>query len=269
MKQLFVSIPHAGEQIPDICDWLSRLPEPILFCDSDRFVNRLYQPAIEDLQLGAVIAPWHRYAVDLNRKPEDQDVDPQEIRNKKAPRKLAGGFHWRVTTRGDILLDRPVTAAEHKNLRALIYEPFHQEIQNQYKCRFEAGFSEVYHLDLHSMPSLGTEAHRDPGELRADVVISDSLGKSARPDFVDIVLLSFVRAGLKTAYNWPYYGGRLTEHYGKPELHQHCVQVELNRSLYMDEETKQYLPEKAEGLQKKLHQALVSICHDQRLLINS
>ncbi|MEI7973861.1 MAG: N-formylglutamate amidohydrolase, partial [Bdellovibrio sp.] len=256
-------------QIPDVCDWLSRLPEPVLFCDSDRFVNRLYQSALADLQLDAVIAPWHRYAVDLNRKPEDQDMDPQELRNKNAARKLAGGFHWRVSTRGDVLLDRPITASEHTTLRALIYEPFHQDIQKQYESRFKAGFAEVYHLDLHSMPSRGTEAHRDPGELRADVVISDSMGKSARPDFVDVVLLSFVRAGLKTSYNWPYYGGRLTEHYGKPQLHQHCVQVELNRSLYMDEETKQYLPAKAEALQKKLHQALVSICHDQRLLMNA
>jgi N-formylglutamate amidohydrolase len=106
------------------------------------------------------------------------------------------------------------------------------------------------------MPSRGTAEHRDPGERRADIVVSDCSQKSSDPAFVDLVIKSYVRAGFKVGYNWPYLGGRVSEQYGKPQQGQHCVQVEMNRSLYMNEETKQYLPEAAEKVKNKLNVAL-------------
>ena len=35
--------------------------------------------------------------------------------------------------------------------------------------------------------------------------------------------------------NKPYAGGYITEHYGNPSAGLHAVQIELNRSLYMEE----------------------------------
>ena len=75
MKALFVSVPHAGEEVPREVSWLQNLPEPVLMCDVDRYVNWLYAPAVEQLGLDAVIAKYHRYVVDLNRFAEDHDVD--------------------------------------------------------------------------------------------------------------------------------------------------------------------------------------------------
>jgi N-formylglutamate amidohydrolase len=57
------------------------------------------------------------------------------------------------------------------------------------------------------------------------------------------VIESFKKEGFSVAYNWPYFGGRLTEQYGKPQERHHVVQVELNRALYMNEVTKQIDPE--------------------------
>ncbi|MGL6042418.1 MAG: N-formylglutamate amidohydrolase, partial [Sandaracinobacteroides sp.] len=45
---------------------------------------------------------------------------------------------------------------------------------------------------------------------------------------------AFAGHGLKVARNAPYAGGHTTQLHGKPHLGQHCVQVELDRSLYMD-----------------------------------
>jgi N-formylglutamate amidohydrolase len=39
------------------------------------------------------------------------------------------------------------------------------------------------------------------------------------------------------ALNKPYAGGYITEHYGRPHAGQHAIQVEVNRSLYMNETT--------------------------------
>lgn len=255
-KNFLVTIPHAGEKVPDYCDWLRNLPEPILMEDVDRFVDVIYQPAIQELQLQSVKTEWHRYAVDLNRVPTD--IDESSVQGHKNPNgSFSRGYHWVITTKKFALMKQPMTEKMHKDLTDLIYHPFHEQIQfYQKKIRSINPAVEVFHLDLHSMPSLGTNEHRDPGELRADIVVSDCIGKSARPDFVDKVITAYCRAGFKVAYNWPYFGGRLTEQYGQPKKGCHTVQVELNRAIYMDEVTKQIKKEKLASVQEQLTEAL-------------
>lgn len=132
----------------------------------------------------------------------------------------------------------------------LIYDPFHASVEDL--CLNQ---NIIYHIDAHSMPSLGTAMHRDPGENRADIVISDQLGKSCSKSFRDLVIAAYVSSGFKVGYNWPYIGGRVTEHYGHPEKNHHTIQVELNRRLYMDEVTKNKT-ENFEKVQKQLQNAV-------------
>lgn len=254
MLPFFVSIPHSGEKVPDFCDWLHGLPEEILMCDVDRFVDVLYQPSLEALKIPFVKTEWHRYAADMNRVPEDVDAASVEGNSNKAGMNNRG-FHWQITTLKNQLMKKPMAEKMHQDLVKLIYEPFHASIRNQYDFFKSKGAKKIYHLDVHSMPSLGTSEHRDPGEQRSEIVVSDCKGKSSEPLFVDLVRTSFIRAGFNVAYNWPYFGGRVSEQYGLPELGQNCVQVELNRALYMDEKTKKLLPKHAE-VQKKIREAL-------------
>ena len=85
------------------------------------------------------------------------------------------------------------------------------------------------------MPSQGTGLHLDRGEKRADIVISDFKGKSASPEFKDLVIQGFEEQGFSVSYNWPYFGGRITQRYGKPQDGHHTIQIELNRALYLNE----------------------------------
>ncbi len=39
------------------------------------------------------------------------------------------------------------------------------------------------------------------------------------------------------ARNKPYAGGFITEHYGQPARDRHAIQIEINRALYMHEQT--------------------------------
>jgi N-formylglutamate amidohydrolase len=48
--------------------------------------------------------------------------------------------------------------------------------------------------------------------------------------------------GLCGAHNKPYAGGFITEHYGRPAKGLHAIQIEINRSLYMDERSLKKLP---------------------------
>lgn len=253
---LFVTMPHSGEQVPEhLTPWLKSLPEVTLMRDVDRYVDFLYQPILEKLNIPYVKTEWHRYAVDLNRIPDD--VDASSVSGvSTAAGTHARGYHWVMTTYKEPLMKQPMSLETHRKLTQLIYEPFHESVRNLYKKFHDQGLKQVFHIDLHSMPSLGTSEHRDPGELRADIVISDSKGKSCHPAFKDLVIAAYATAGFKVGYNWPYYGGRLTEQYGEPMRGQHTIQVELNRKLYMNEETKKKNESLLPETQAKLHKAI-------------
>lgn len=233
---LLATVPHSGEKIPDLCFWLKDLDPIILLSDVDRFVHELYAPGLQALKVPTVICPYHRYAVDLNREPTD--VDQSSVEGAPHPPGVhSHGFHWVTTMDGKVILSKPMTQEVHLALTKLIYEPFHKEVVRLINSRRPG--EPIFHIDLHSMPSIGTFEHRDPGEPRADVVISDQNGVSASPAWVDRVMTAFLREGFKVQYNWPYLGGRITQRYGAPWKGVHTVQVELNRSLYMNEKTKE------------------------------
>lgn len=254
MRPFFISIPHAGERIPDEASWLKPLPETVLMCDVDRYVDQLYAPAIRSLGLPSVVTETHRYVVDLNRVPEDIDQDSVEG-SKNPPGSFTHGYHWSKTMTEIILMKKPISQKLHEDWTIKFFTPFHAEIKKQFAQFKTAGFDKVYHLDAHSMPSKGTAGHRDPGQVRAQIVVSDQDGKSCDARYKDLVIESYQRVGFEVAYNWPYKGGRITETYGQPQLGQHTLQVEMNRALYMDEFSKQKT-EDFELTQKKIVQAL-------------
>jgi N-formylglutamate amidohydrolase len=75
------------------------------------------------------------------------------------------------------------------------------------------------------------------GSGRPDVVLGDRHGTSCA-SWITAQLEELLRAhGLKVSRNRPYAGGFITQKYGRPRENVHAVQVEINRSLYMNEST--------------------------------
>jgi N-formylglutamate amidohydrolase len=256
---LLVTIPHSGEKVPDQASWLQALPEEILMCDVDRYVDFLYEPSLQKLHLPYVKTEWHRYAGDLNRRAEDVDAGSVEGNTNPAGTHRRG-FLWSITTYHHQLMPKPISPKLHQELVELVFEPFHASVRKLYEKFEKAGRTKVFHIDAHSMPSVGTKEHRDPDERRADIVVSDCHGKSCEPKFRDLVIAAYVIAGFKVAYNWPYFGGRVSEFYGQPAKNHHAIQVEMNRELYMDEISKKLKPAEAQKIQAKVEIALSYIC---------
>ncbi len=254
MVPLLVTIPHSGEEVPLEVHWLQNLKEEVLMCDVDRYVDRLYGPTLKSLDIPHVVARWHRYVVDLNRFPDDVDAD-SVVGHPNPSGKFSKGLHWVFTTKGTRLMPTPIPKEFHDVLLRKYYDSFHVEIVNQCKVLGKP----LFHIDAHSMPSVGTKMHPDPGETRAEVVISDLHGKSCAPQFRDLVVEGYEKAGLRVRLNWPYVGGRITERYGQPEKGHHTIQVELNRSLYMDETSLKLVDKKAANLKEKLKLAITHI----------
>lgn len=251
---LFITIPHAGEWIPPETPWLEKLSREVLLLDIDRFVDELYAPAIAELGLPFVTTKVHRYAADLNRYPDD--IDASSVEGALLPAgKHAKGFHWVKSTQGHLTTPSPMPRAVHEQIVARYHDSFHEQIASVI-ARLRSGAPEIYHLDCHSMPSYGTEAHEDAGSRRPEIVLSDFEGRSTKPEFLGRLHELFQSEGFEVRINWPYKGGRITQRYGKPETGHHTVQIEINRAIYMDEQTRERKPGSFEALQGKLTRIL-------------
>ena len=132
----------------------------------------------------------------------------------------------RISADGRQLYGRKLKFAEAETRLEGCYWPYHHrlaELLAQTRRRFGAAFL----LDMHSMPNQSARG--------ADIVLGDRFGQSCSAEIVDIVERQFRAQGFVTVRNTPYAGGHTTETYGRPESGTHVLQIEVNRSLYMDE----------------------------------
>jgi N-formylglutamate deformylase len=88
------------------------------------------------------------------------------------------------------------------------------------------------------MPAVASEfATGFPGMVHADFVIGDRDGTTADPRLSQLVCEHLRGLGYDVAYNDPYKGVELVRRHSDPAVHRHSIQVEVNRKLYMDEQT--------------------------------
>jgi N-formylglutamate deformylase len=87
------------------------------------------------------------------------------------------------------------------------------------------------------MPAIGDTLADDPGRLRADFVLGDRDGTTCEPAFTQLVADTARGLGYTVAINDPYKGVELVRKHGRPAENRHSLQIELKRTLYMDEET--------------------------------
>ena len=95
----------------------------------------------------------------------------------------------------------------------------------------------MWHVNCHSMPAVGDVNADDPGRERADVVLGDRDGTTCESAFTALAARLFAERGYSVAVNDPYKGVELVRLHGRPAERRHSLQVELKRTLYMDEHT--------------------------------
>lgn len=232
---LIVSVPHAGTNIPDdVVNSFASQDAAVLKRDVDLFVDELYD-CVPVYGGTLVVTKISRYVIDLNRDAKDRDASfvkgGHEIPN---PRNL--GLIANKTTRDERLLKEPLTPEELERRIADYYKPFHDRLHDLIReTKRKAGFT--IHIDAHSMPSRGTTAHTDAGRERADIVLGDRNGTSCAGSLTLMIHKHFEHAGLSVRQNDPYQGGFITASLGQPDANVHSIQIEINRKLYMDEES--------------------------------
>lgn len=228
-----VEVPHAGLSVCAPALAYLAAPARAIGRDADLYVDELYADAPAR---GATLLTAHasRYIVDLNRS--EADVDAEAIEGVSASARATRGIVWRLTSDGARVLERPIPAAELERRLVTYYRPYHAALA-QVLLRKRERFGFAILLAGHSMPSSGRAGHGDPRAVRADVVPGTRGRTSAAARFIDAVDAHARAGGYSVAHDDPYQGGFTTQHYGRPDLGVHVVQVELARRLYMDETT--------------------------------
>lgn len=230
--------PHSGNDYPTGFLSTTVLDEHGIRTSEDAFVDVLFDCAP---QFGAPFlrAGAPRAYVDLNRAADE--LDPALIeglrRTGHNPRVASGlGVVPRVVAGGRAIYRGKLTRLEVERRISRIWWPYHNRLQALLNAAHDQ-FGEAILIDCHSMPHEALDGTVRRGARRPEVVIGDRFGASAAPDIVERVEAAFGAAGFVVARNAPFAGAYTAQHYGRPSRRQHAVQVEIDRSIYMDEAT--------------------------------
>ena len=228
--------PHSGRDYTWSFMRKTVLNEHAIRSSEDAFVDQLFECAPE---YGATFlkAGAPRAFVDLNRARDE--LDPALIegvrRIKHNPRVASGlGVIPRVVANGRAIYRGKMSLHEAQERITDYWEPYHDKLQGLLDLA-HARHGQTVLIDCHSMPHEAMDGVMRAGMRRPDVVLGDRFGAAASGDVVDRIEAAFAAAGFVVTRNAPFAGAYITQAYGKPAIGQHAVQVEIDRSLYMNE----------------------------------
>ncbi len=226
-----LSVPHAGRDYPSALLAAIRVPVEALRILEDRHVDQLALAArgAETLLVQRPARAW----IDLNRAEHERDpklddgADP--TRSPAMSAKLRSGLGLvprRIAAAGDIWAKR--LSGEAVNARIIAdHRPYHTALATLLTAA-RARFGVAVLLDIHSMPPLGA-----PGEA-AQIVLGDRFGKSAASRFIARLEGEAEATGIPHALNTPYAGGHILDRHARPHSGIHAIQIEFDRTLYLD-----------------------------------
>ncbi|MCK5909740.1 MAG: N-formylglutamate amidohydrolase [Caulobacter sp.] len=246
---LVFASPHSGEVYPPDMVEAARLPVETLRASEDAFVDRIIAGA-PALGASVILARLARAYVDLNREPWELDPSmfdealPDYAQGRTARVAAGLGAIPRVAGEGRPIYARKLTFAEARDRIELAHRPYHDALDRQLAAARAAHGAAIL-IDWHSMPAAAARGIRGRGGS-CDIVLGDRFGAACSPKLTGLVERELEAMGYRVARNAPYAGGYTTEHYGRPAKRTHALQIEINRALYMDEDTR----EPTEGLAK-------------------
>lgn len=233
--------PHSGRIYAEDFLRQTKLSPLSLRKSEDCFVDELFMSCVSH---GAPMLRAHapRSYIDLNREP--YELDPRMFLgelpgyvNTSSPR-VAGGLGTipRVVAEGEEIYRGRLEFAEAVRRIEQIYVPYHRTL-SALLAEVMAKAGQVLLVDCHSMPTSATQHVLPAGTGPVDIVLGDRYGASCDEALTDLVEQLLSDAGLRVIRNKPYAGGFITQNHGSPMRGRHALQIEINRSLYMNEAT--------------------------------
>jgi N-formylglutamate deformylase len=233
--------PHSGTSYP--ADFDAVVPHLMLRRAEDTHVEALYAAA-PDHGASLIAANFPRSYIDANRSLLDIDAAlldsawPGPINVSRKTEKGIG-LVWRLLDTGESIYRRKLTVAEVQARISTCYAPYHKAVRDAINAAHRH-YGAVWHINCHSMPATSSVISEEgPGVARADFVLGDRDGSTCQPEFTAFVALSLRDMGYDVRVNDPYKGVELVRAYSDPTAHKHSLQIEVNRKLYMDEDSRE------------------------------
>lgn len=238
---VLVAVPHAGRAYPGSLLERMRHPHFVALRLEDRKVDLLGEEIARQTGAALLVAQAPRAMIDLNRAVDDVDWDmigggaPAPISNEVGsytpgmrarsglgliPRRLPGlGELWK----------RRHDAVDLSARIAGIHEPYHARLAATLAA-LRARWGAALLIDLHSMPPLTLRG----GQPGPELVIGDRFGTTCHGGLVASAFAYFAEHRRGTAHNRPYAGGYVLERHAAPRGGLHALQLEIDRSIYLD-----------------------------------
>lgn len=224
-----IHIPHSSTDIPD------ELRESFLLSDSDlsrelinmtdHFTDDLFARHSDDCRI--VRFPVSRLVVDPERFVDDDDEPMAAVGMGAVYTKSSSGY----------VLREPLASDDRARLIAQYYAPHHAELTSAVDNALANG-GRCLVIDAHSFPSEPLPYEADRSLMRPEICIGtdefhtpSSLAGEAK--FV------FEAASFEVAFNEPFSGAIVPAKHWRSDPDVNSLMIEVNRSLYLDEETGQ------------------------------
>jgi N-formylglutamate deformylase len=224
----------------------------------DAFLDQLID-GIEKYGAPKIIANAPRAFIDLNRSTDE--LDPALIsgikNNMRNPRISSGlGVIPRVVSHGKEIYRGKLSFEQAQSRIKNYWKPYHTDLSNLLQ-RSQSVFGQSLLIDIHSMPHEAVST-QSPFIKAPEIVVGDRFGMSSDPEFTNLVISILKQHEFRVAKNTPFAGAFITKHHGKVKKRIHALQLEIDRSLYMDEE-KISPNSEFEELKTRLFPALIQI----------
>lgn len=233
---ILIAVPHAGRDYPAAIAERMRHPRAAALRLEDRYADLLGEAVAQRTGAALLVAHAPRAMIDLNRATDDVDWEmfgrgnegvgarPIGLRARSGlglvPRRLPGlGEIWK----------RRHDEAELAERIAAIHEPYHARLAREL-ARLRARWGGALLIDLHSMPPLGLRGSHPPSQF----VIGDRFGASCGGSLIAAAFGFFAEKRRQAGHNRPYAGGYVLDRHAAPHEGVHALQLEIDRSCYLD-----------------------------------
>ncbi len=246
---IVLSIPHCGTAFSDE---LKDQYKPELIKspdDTDWFVDQLYSFA-PAMGITMINANYSRWVIDLNRD------------SKSRPLYTDGRIITGLCPTADFLGEpiyndhrKEVDQTEVSRRLNNYYKPYHSKIQ-ELLDDLKNEFGKVLLWDCHSIRQIVKTIQP---EKFPDMIVGDADGTSASPGIIETALSVLDHGSYSVSHNYPFKGGAITRHFGKPMENQHALQLEMTKVNYMDDTEREYDHVRAEKMQLLLSATLTKL----------
>lgn len=246
---IILSVPHCGTEFPD--ELKSDFKNELMLApdDTDWFVQRLYDFA-PSLGITMIHANYSRWVIDLNRDPESKPLYTDG--------RIITALCPTTTFFGDPVYNDERKEVDQQEVHRRVqqyYKPYHNKIAELIEEKKEK-FGKVLLWDCHSIRQLVPTINKDKFP---DLILGNVDGTSASKDIIDVALNALQQGDYSVSHNHPFKGGYITRNFGKPANHIHALQLEMSKTMYMDDQEQTYSEARAEKMRNLLKAVLTKL----------